>query len=337
MIIVTGGTGYIGSHTVVELIQHGFDVLIIDNLSNSSKSVLDGIEKITGTKPLFYQQDLCDYDGLKSILNNHTNIQGFIHFAALKAVEESVQQPGKYYHNNLLSMMHVLMAQQEFNIPHLVFSSSCTVYGNANILPVTENSPILPAWSPYGHTKQLCEKLITDSANLHPNLHAIMLRYFNPIGAHPSGIIGERPNGIPSNLLPYLTQTAIGIREQLLVYGDDYDTHDGTCIRDYIHVVDLAKAHVKAINRLINKTSTTKVDVYNLGTGTGYSVLDVIHTFEKVTKLKVNFKITSRRPGDVEKIWADPTKANTELGWTCHLTLEDMLSSAWAWEQACRT
>jgi UDP-glucose 4-epimerase len=250
---------------------------------------------------------------MKTILKKYPNINGIIHFAALKAVEESVQDPQKYYKNNLLGMIHILMAQQEFNIPHLVFSSSCTVYGNTNILPVTEESPILPAWSPYGHTKQICETMIEDSYKIHPSHSAIILRYFNPIGAHASSHIGEVPVGVPSNLVPYITQTAIGIREELKVYGNDYDSHDGTCIRDYIHVVDLAKAHVIAINRLIEKKNVTNTEIFNLGTGIGYTVLDAINSFEKVSGKKLNYKIVGRRDGDVEKIWADLVKPITYL------------------------
>lgn len=336
MILVTGGTGYIGSHTVVELMQHGFDILIIDNLSNSELAVLDRIAKITGKQPSFEQHDLCNYDGFKHILAKYHNIEGVIHFAALKAVEESVQDPQKYYRNNLLGMIHVLMAQQEFNIPNLVFSSSCTVYGNAEQSPVTEESPILPAWSPYGHTKQICETMIENAVKIHSNQSAIILRYFNPIGAHASANIGEVPVGTPSNLLPYITQTAIGIREQLFVYGNDYSTPDGTCIRDYIHVVDLAKAHVIAMNRLLQKQNNAPTEIFNLGTGIGYTVLDVIHSFEKIAEKKLNYKIVDRRPGDVEKIWANPAKANNILGWKAELSLDDMVLSAWEWEKKYR-
>jgi UDP-glucose 4-epimerase len=333
LILVTGGTGYIGSHTVVELMESGFDVVIIDNLSNSSIEVLDRIEKITGKRPLFEKLDLCDKISLDQFFARYTSIEAVIHFAASKAVGESVEKPLLYYRNNLLSLINLLEGMIASGIRHLVFSSSCTVYGQPDQLPVTENSPVKPALSPYGNTKQISEEIIRDTISSNAPLRAISLRYFNPIGAHPSGLIGELPLGVPNNLVPFITQTAAGIRKELLVFGNDYSTPDGTAIRDYINVVDLSKAHVVAIQRLLNLRQKAPYEVFNLGTGRGYSVLEIIKTFEKVTGVKINYRITGRRPGDIEKVWADTSLANHELGWKAEKTLEETLASAWKWEQ----
>ncbi|NLI24223.1 MAG: UDP-glucose 4-epimerase GalE [Bacteroidales bacterium] len=333
LILVTGGTGYIGSHTVVELMESGFDVVIIDNLSNSSIEVLDRIEKITGKRPLFEKLDLCDKISLDQFFARYISIEAVIHFAASKAVGESVEKPLLYYRNNLLSLINLLEGMIASGIRHLVFSSSCTVYGQPDQLPVTENSPVKPALSPYGNTKQISEEIIRDTISSNAPLRAISLRYFNPIGAHPSGLIGELPLGVPNNLVPFITQTAAGIRKELLVFGNDYSTPDGTAIRDYINVVDLSKAHVVAIQRLLNLRQKAPYEVFNLGTGRGYSVLEIIKTFEKVTGVKINYRITGRRPGDIEKVWADTSLANHELGWKAEKTLEETLASAWKWEQ----
>lgn len=333
MILVTGGTGYIGSHTVVELMESGFNVVIIDNLSNSSIEVLDRIEKITGKRPLFEKLDLCDKTSLDQFFANNNSIEAVIHFAASKAVGESVEKPLLYYRNNLLSLLNLLEGMIASGIKHLVFSSSCTVYGQPDQLPVTENSPVKPALSPYGNTKQISEEIIRDTISSNALLRAISLRYFNPIGAHPSGLIGELPLGVPNNLVPFITQTAAGIRKELLVFGNDYSTPDGTAIRDYINVVDLSKAHVVAIQRLLSLRQKAPFEVFNLGTGRGYSVLEIIKTFEKVTGVKINYRITGRRPGDIEKVWADTSLANRELGWKAEKTLEETLASAWKWEQ----
>jgi len=333
LILVTGGTGYIGSHTLVELMESGFDVVIIDNLSNSSIEVLDRIEKITGKRPLFEKLDLCDKISLDQFFARYTSIEAVIHFAASKAVGESVEKPLLYYRNNLLSLINLLEGMIASGIRHLVFSSSCTVYGQPDQLPVTENSPVKPALSPYGNTKQISEEIIRDTISSNAPLRAISLRYFNPIGAHPSGLIGELPLGVPNNLVPFITQTAAGIRKELLVFGNDYSTPDGTAIRDYINVVDLSKAHVVAIQRLLNLRQKAPYEVFNLGTGRGYSVLEIIKTFEKVTGVKINYRITGRRPGDIEKVWADTSLANHELGWKAEKTLEETLASAWKWEQ----
>jgi len=333
LILVTGGTGYIGSHTVVELMESGFDVVIIDNLSNSSIEVLDRIEKITGKRPLFEKLDLCDKISLDQFFARYTSIEAVIHFAASKAVGESVEKPLLYYRNNLLSLINLLEGMIASGIRHLVFSSSCTVYGQPDQLPVTENSPVKPALSPYGNTKQISEEIIRDTISSNAPLRAISLRYFNPIGAHPSGLIGELPLGVPNNLVPFITQTAAGIRKELLVFGNDYSTPDGTAIRDYINVIDLSKAHVVAIQRLLNLRQKAPYEVFNLGTGRGYSVLEIIKTFEKVTGVKINYRITGRRPGDIEKVWADTSLANHELGWKAEKTLEETLASAWKWEQ----
>jgi len=332
-IIVTGGTGYIGSHTVVELQQEGYEVIIIDNLSNSDISVLDGIKGITGTRPRFEGFDLCDRERLNNFFDKAGHIDAIIHFAAFKAVGDSVSRPLAYYYNNLVSLMNLLEVMKSRRITSMVFSSSCTVYGQPDILPVTEEAPIKEAVSPYGNTKQIGEEIIRDLMHADNGLRAISLRYFNPIGAHPSSKIGELPLGTPENLVPYITQTAIGLRDQLKVFGDDYDTPDGSCIRDYLHVVDLAKAHVIALKRMLGDRCRKNFEHFNLGTGRGVSVLEAINTFEEVARLKLNYTITSRREGDIEKIWADPSLANSELGWKTELTLADALKSAWEWEQ----
>lgn len=335
-VLVTGGTGYIGSHTAVELINEGFKVVIIDNLSNSTKDSLDGIEKITGVRPEFEEFDLCDAARVNQFFVKYKDVKAIIHFAASKAVGESVEKPLLYYKNNLWSLINLLNAMIEFDVPNIVFSSSCTVYGQPEILPVTENAPVQMAMSPYGNTKQICEEIINDTIAANSTLKAISLRYFNPIGAHPTAEIGELPVGVPANLVPFITQTAIGLREQLKVFGNDYNTHDGTCIRDYIHVVDLAKAHVVAIKRLLEDKNKSAYEVFNIGTGNGNTVLDIINTFEKVSGVKLNYKIVSRRPGDIEKVWADTNYANNELGWKAVSTLDETLLSAWKWEQKYR-
>jgi UDP-glucose 4-epimerase len=335
-ILVTGGTGYIGSHTTVELIENGFDVLIIDNLYNSEAEVVDRIEKITGVKPSLEVFDLCDNEKVDTFFKKNNDIAAIIHFAAYKAVGESVNKPLDYYRNNLLSLMNLLGSMKKYNIPALVFSSSCTVYGQPEKLPVTEDTPFQPAASPYGNTKQIGEAIIRDTTRSDKNINAISLRYFNPIGAHPSALIGELPRGVPENLVPYITQTAYGLRDELKVFGNDYDTPDGYCVRDYLHVVDLAKAHVVAVKRLAEGINKTNYEVFNLGTGTGVSVLEAINSFEKVTGIKVKYKVVGRRGGDIEKIWADPTFANTELGWKTLSTLDECMETAWDWEKNIR-
>jgi UDP-glucose 4-epimerase len=335
-ILVTGGTGFIGSHTVVELMNSGYEAIIVDNLYNSRISVLDGIEGITGKRPAFENFDLREYDKLQACCVKFPGIEAIIHFAALKAVGESVEKPLDYYGNNLVSMINILRAMTEFNIPSLVFSSSCTVYGQPDSLPVTENSPIKPANSPYGNTKQISEEIIRDTIAAHPAMKAISLRYFNPVGAHPSSLIGELPLGTPQNLVPYITQTAIGIRDVLRVFGNDYDTPDGTGIRDYIYVVDLAKAHVVAINRLVDDKNKKPYEVFNLGTGKGLSVLEVIHSFEKATGQKVKYMIQPRRAGDISSVYADTSLANKELGWKAEASINKTLLSAWNWEKCIR-
>jgi UDP-glucose 4-epimerase len=331
-ILVTGGTGYIGSHTVVELQQQGYEVVIIDNLSNSRIEVLDNIETISGIRPEYEQFDLADGARTMDFFDRHPQLDGVIHFAAYKAVGESVADPLKYYHNNLFSLIHVLEGMKTKNIQNLVFSSSCTVYGQPEILPVTEEAPMQKAWSPYGNTKQMCEEILGFTVTA-SSIRAIALRYFNPIGAHKSALIGELPIGTPNNLMPFVTQTAIGIRECLSVFGGDYDTPDGTAVRDYIHVVDIAKAHVIAVERMIGNKGKSNLEIFNLGTGNGLSVLEVIHSFEKVTSIKLNYKIVARRSGDVEKVWADTHFANAELGWKAEKSLDDMTLSAWNWEK----
>ncbi|MDR1370796.1 MAG: UDP-glucose 4-epimerase GalE [Dysgonamonadaceae bacterium] len=331
-ILVTGGTGYIGSHTAVELQNNGYEVIIVDNLSNSSSEVVDNIEKITKIRPAFEQTDCCDFESLKSIMAKYSDIKAIIHFAASKAVGESIEKPLLYYRNNIVSLINLLELIPLFDIQGLVFSSSCTVYGQPDELPVSEKAPIKKAESPYGNTKQINEEIIQDIIASGANIKSIILRYFNPIGAHPSAKIGELPNGIPQNLVPYITQTAIGIRKQLNVFGNDYNTPDGYCIRDFINVVDLAKAHVVAIDRILNKRQKTPVEIFNIGTGQGLSVLELIHVFEKVTGERLNYKVVGRRSGDIEKVWANPEFANNELGWKSIETIEDTVLSAWNWQ-----
>lgn len=331
-ILVTGGTGYIGSHTCVELQQKGYEVIIVDNLSNSNIKVLDAIEKISGIKPAFENFDLADSQKTADFFKRNSDIDGIIHFAAFKAVGESVDLPLKYYHNNLFSLVNILQSMKDNGIVNLVFSSSCTVYGQPEKLPVSEDAPIQKAESPYGNTKQISEEIIFDTVKS-SNIKGIALRYFNPIGAHESAIIGELPLGVPNCLMPYITQTAIGIRQQLSVFGDDYNTPDGTAIRDYIHIVDLAKAHVIAVERMVNQKMKKTIEYFNLGTGNGYSVLEVIKSFEKVSGQKLNYQIVGRRAGDVEQVWADTNFANDELGWKAQKSLDEMTLSAWKWEK----
>jgi UDP-glucose 4-epimerase len=331
-ILVTGGTGYIGSHTTVELINEGFEVVIIDNLYNSEAEVIDRIEKITGVRPSLEVFDLCDKGKVDLFFRNNRDIQAIIHFAAYKAVGESVNKPLEYYRNNLASLINLLDAMKEHNIANIVFSSSCTVYGQPEVLPVTEEAPLQVATSPYGNTKQIGEAIIRDTTFSKDLIKAISLRYFNPIGAHSSALIGELPRGVPENLVPYITQTAIGLRDELKVFGDDYDTPDGSCIRDYLHVSDLAKAHVVAVKRLMERKNKKSYEVFNLGTGNGVSVLEAIHSFEKVSGVKLKYKITVRRQGDIVKIWADPALANTELGWKTQHSLDECMRPAWEWE-----
>jgi UDP-glucose 4-epimerase len=332
-ILVTGGTGFIGSHTVVELQQHGYDVVIVDNLSNSTIEVLDNIAKISGVMPAFEQFDLADAKLTADFLQRHSDIDGIIHFAAFKAVGESMGKPLHYYRNNVQSLINLLEGMKNNGITNLVFSSSCTVYGQPDELPVTEKAPIKPAWSPYGNTKQMCEDILKFTTLAHP-IHAIALRYFNPIGAHHTSLIGELPLGVPNNLVPFITQTAIGQRACLSVFGDDYSTPDGTAVRDYIHVVDIAKAHVVAVERMLNGKCKLDLEIFNLGTGIGYSVMDVINSFEKVSGEKLNYKIVPRRPGDVEMVWADTRFANEELGWKAEKNVDEMMLSSWNWEKA---
>ncbi|MDR0799415.1 MAG: UDP-glucose 4-epimerase GalE [Dysgonamonadaceae bacterium] len=331
-ILVTGGAGYIGSHTVVELQQSGYEVVIIDDLSNSSDEVIDGIEQITGIRPAFEKADCTDLEAMKVILNKYPGIQGIIHFAASKAVGESVQKPLLYYRNNLVSLLNLLELMPVYQVKGIVFSSSCTVYGQPDILPVDEQAPIKQATSPYGNTKQICEEIIRDTIHAGAPFQSILLRYFNPIGAHPSALIGELPNGVPQNLIPFLTQTAIGIRKELSVFGDDYATPDGSCIRDYINVVDLAKAHVIAIDRMLQQRTESPLEIFNLGTGTGLSVLELIRAFERATGVNVPHRIVGRREGDIEQVWANPDHANRVLGWTAKESIEDTLRSAWKWQ-----
>jgi UDP-glucose 4-epimerase len=335
-IIITGGTGYIGSHTVVEFQNSGFEVVIIDNLSNSQIEVLDGIYNITGKRPQFYKADVANEDEMESIFSQHKDAIAIVHFAAFKAVGESVQKPLMYYKNNLCGLINILDQMQKKKIANLVFSSSCTVYGQPESLPVTEKSPVIRPESPYGNTKKISEELIEDCIKSIPETKAILLRYFNPIGAHHSAEIGELPLGIPNNLLPYITQTAIGLREKLMVFGSDYNTPDGTAIRDYINITDLANAHVIAVKRLIESKNTENPEVFNVGTGKGVSVLEIIKSFEQSIGVKLNYEITSRRAGDVEKVWADSSKANKTLGWTPKISLDETVKSAWMWEQKLR-
>ena len=335
MVLVSGGAGYIGSHTAVELINAGYDVVVADNLANSDMSGVEGVRKITGVDVPFVNVDCCDKEAFRKVFEQY-NFNSVIHFAAFKAVGESVTDPMKYYRNNLDSFMNVLELMREFGRPNVVFSSSATVYGEADELPVTELTPRKPATSAYGNTKQMCEDILRDTVTAYDGLKGISLRYFNPIGAHPSALIGELPRGVPQNLVPFITQTAAGIRECLSVFGDDYDTPDGSCLRDYIDVVDLAKAHVVAITRMVEDKNKQKYEIFNVGTGNGVSVLELVESFQRVNELKLNYKIAPRRPGDVVAIWADTTLANEELGWKAERSLDDTLRSAWAWEKNVR-
>lgn len=337
LILVAGGMGYIGSHTVVELINAGYDALIVDNLSNSNIEVLDGIEAITGTRPNFIKADCADRTAMRDIFSEHPHIAGVIDFAASKAVNESVHKPLLYYRNNIVSLLNLLECIADApNCRGIVFSSSCTVYGEPDSNPVTEQSPIKPATSPYGNTKQISEDIIRDTVKAGLGLNAILLRYFNPVGAHPSALIGELPNGVPQNLIPYLTQTAIGVRKCLSVFGNDYPTPDGSCIRDFIDIVDLARAHVTAVKRIVDNGMDEDVEVFNLGTGRGVSVLELIETFERATGAKVPHVIAPRREGDITQVWADPTRANKVLGWHADTPLEDTMRNAWHWQQHLR-
>ena len=332
-ILVTGGAGYIGSHTTVELQNSGYEVVIIDNLSNSNAGVIDGIERITGIRPAFEVADCTDLEAMRSLFEKYAGIKGIIHFAASKAVGESVQKPLMYYRNNIDSLLNLLELMHSYDVEGLVFSSSCTVYGQPETLPVNEQAPIQPALSPYGNTKQINEEIIRDAIHSGAPYKSIILRYFNPIGAHPSAEIGELPIGIPQNLVPFLTQAAAGIRKELAVFGNDYQTPDGSCIRDYINVVDLSRAHVIAMNRLLKRLSDASLEYFNLGTGNGLSVLELISLFEKAAGVKVPHSIVGRREGDIEQIWADPKYANEVLGWKAVETIEDTLRSAWKWQQ----
>lgn len=331
-ILVTGGTGYIGSHTVVELQAAGYEVVIIDNLSNSNKEVLDGIEKISGIRPVFVEADCTDMAALTKLFDENPGINGIINFAASKAVGESVQKPLLYYRNNLVTLVNLLELMPKYGTKGIVFSSSCTVYGEPDVNPVDETAPIKKATSPYGNTKQISEEIISDYITSGAPIKSILLRYFNPVGAHPSAEIGELPNGVPQNLIPFLTQTAIGIRKELSVFGNDYNTPDGSCIRDFINVVDLAKAHVKALERMLEDKSDEKLEVFNLGTGVGLSVLELINAFETATGVNVPHKIVGRREGDIEKVWANPDRANNVLGWKATTSIEDTMRSAWNWQ-----
>ena len=331
-ILVTGGTGYIGSHTVVELQNAGYSVVIIDNLSNSNADVIDGIERITGIRPDFVEADCTDFDALKKLFADYPDIKGIINFAASKAVGESMTKPILYYRNNLNTLLNLLDLMGENDVKGIVFSSSCTVYGEPDVNPVTEKSPIKKATSPYGNTKQISEEIITDAINAGAPYKSVILRYFNPVGAHPSAEIGELPNGVPQNLIPYVTQAAIGIRKELSVFGNDYNTRDGSCIRDYINVVDLAKAHVVAVERMLEDKSEEKIEIFNLGTGDGVSVLELLESFERATGVKVPRKIVGRRAGDIEKVWAYPTYYNEVLGWKAETPIDDTMRSAWAWQ-----
>ncbi len=336
-ILVAGGAGYIGSHTAVELINAGYEVIAADNYSNSESQVFEGIKEITGVEVIHEQVDFAVASEVEAFFEKYNDLSGIIHFAASKAVGESVENPLLYYRNNLLSLILIMEQMIKYDILNLVFSSSCTVYGQPDELPVTEQAPIQPAESPYGNTKQISEEIMRDTLKANPQLKGIALRYFNPIGAHESALIGELPTGVPANLVPFVTQTAIGLRDKLKVFGDDYNTPDGSCIRDYIHVVDLAKAHVIAVSRLVENKNNDAYEVFNLGTGTGTSVLEVIQTFEKVSGQKLNYEIVGRREGDIEQVWADTRYANDVLGWKSQLTLEDALRSAWKWEQKIRS
>ena len=336
-ILVTGGLGFIGSHTVVELQNEGYEVVIIDDCSNADEKVLDGITAITGKKPVFEKIDLKERSKVEGFFKRHQDIEGVIHFAASKAVGESVEKPLLYYENNIGTLVYMLKELSKKNSASFIFSSSCTVYGQADTMPITENAPVKPAESPYGNTKQIGEEIIRDTCKVTPGLNAIALRYFNPMGAHPSSEIGELPIGVPQNLVPFITQTGVGLREQLSVFGDDYPTSDGTCVRDYIYVVDLAKAHVVALQRLLGGKNKDNYEVFNVGTGKGSTVLEVIKSFEKVSGRKLNYKIVDRRPGDITSAYADTTLANKELGWKAQYTLDQAMKSAWDWEQKIRS
>lgn len=331
-ILVTGGTGYIGSHTTVKLQEAGYEVVIIDNLSNSNIEVLDGIEAITGVRPVFFKGDCTDINALRRLFTENPGIKGIINFAASKAVGESVHKPILYYRNNLGTLLNLLECMPEFGVKGIVFSSSCTVYGEPDVNPIDETAPIKPATSPYGNTKQISEEIIRDVIISGAPIKSILLRYFNPIGAHPSAKIGELPVGVPQNLVPYITQTAAGIRKELTVFGDDYNTPDGSCIRDYIDVNDLAAAHVIAMERMLSREDTDQLEVFNLGTGTGLSVLELVNAFQDATGVKVPYKIGARREGDIEKIWADPKKANTVLGWKAETPIAETMANAWRWQ-----
>ncbi|MGP1465417.1 MAG: UDP-glucose 4-epimerase GalE [Prevotella koreensis] len=337
-ILVTGGTGFIGSHTTVELIEAGYKVVIVDNLSNSNEDVINGIEKITGVRPAFEKVDCCDLAALEEVFCKYPDIKGVIHFAASKAVGESVEKPLMYYRNNINSLVNLLELMPKHGVSGIIFSSSCTVYGQPSKenLPVTEDAPIQKALSPYGNTKQINEDIIHDFIHSGADIKAVILRYFNPIGSHPSAIIGELPNGVPMNLIPFVTQTAMGIREQLKIFGNDYDTPDGTCIRDYIYVVDLAKAHVKAMERVLDNKDSEPLEVFNIGTGRGLSTLEVVNGFEKATGVKLNWTYAPRREGDIEKVWGNVDKANNVLGWKVEANIDDVLRSAWHWQKKLR-
>ena len=335
-ILVTGGTGYIGSHTAVELIKDGFEVILIDNLYNSEAIVADRIGQITGVRPVLEVFDLCDTTKLEEFFKKYKDISAIIHFAAYKAVGESVMKPLEYYRNNLLSLINLLEAMKNYGISSMVFSSSCTVYGQPDKLPVSEEAPLQPAKSPYGNTKKIGEEIIRDTCEADDNIKAISLRYFNPVGAHPTALIGELPKGVPENLVPFITQTAYGLRDELKVFGDDYNTPDGSCIRDYLHVVDLSRAHVVALKRLLEDRNRKNYEIFNLGTGKGVSVFEAIKSFERATGIRLKYRVTERRPGDIEKIWADPSLANRELGWKTEYSLDDAMKSAWEWEKFIR-
>ena len=335
-ILVTGGAGYIGSHTVVELQNAGFDVIIVDDLSNSRADVIDNIAKITGIKPKFEKFNLADRSKTESFFEKYSEIEAIIHFAAFKAVGESVEKPLEYYRNNLVSLMNLLEGMKNNNIQNMVFSSSCTVYGQPDVLPVTEQTPRKQAESPYGNTKAICEDMMRDFCAVNDNINCIALRYFNPIGAHPSALIGELPVGVPNNLVPFITQTAAGIRDELSIFGDDYNTPDGTAMRDYINVVDLSKAHVIAIERLLNRKQKINYEYFNVGTGNGLSVMQLVKTFIAATGVPLKYKIVGRRTGDIEKIWADTTYGCNELGWKAEKSIEETLVSAWEWEKNVR-